>query len=89
MAIVYDECPHCGNQIIKGAMKCMACGKILKTANEQQASIDRYRKSQEGDGFFGKIVRFAIFILFLAAAWYVYSNYQVEILSFIKGLLKK
>ena len=89
MPIVYDECPYCGRQVIKGAMKCMGCGKILKTAEEQQASIQRYTESQQGGGFFGKIVKIVIFMLVLAAAWYAYSNYRVEILSFIDGLLKR
>ena len=89
MSIAYDDCPYCGRQVIKGAMKCMGCGKILKTAEEQQASIQKYTKSQQGGGFFGKTVKIVIFILLLVAAWYVYNNYQVEILSFIKGLLKK
>ena len=89
MPIVYDECPYCGRQVIKGAMKCMGCGKILKTAEEQQASIQRYTESQQGGGFFGKIVKIVIFMLVLAAAWYAYSNYRVEILSFINGLLKR
>ena len=89
MSITYDECPYCGRRIIKGAMKCMGCGKILKTAAEQQASIDRYTKSQQGGGFFGKMIKVLIFLLVIAAAWYAYRNYRVEILSFINGLMKK
>lgn len=88
MPIVYDECPYCGRQVIKGAMKCLGCGKILKTAEEQQASIQKYTKSQQGS-FFGKVVKIVIFILLLAAIWHAYNNYQVEILSFINRLLKR
>ena len=88
MPIAYDECPYCGRQVIKGAMKCLGCGKILKTAEEQQASIQRYTESQQG-GFFSRVVKIVIFILVLAAAWYAHKKYQTEILSFIKGLLKR
>ena len=88
MPIDYDECPYCGRQVIKGAMKCLGCGKILKTAEEQQASIRKYAESQQ-DSFFGRAVKIVIFILLLAAIWYAYSNYQTEISSFIEGLLKR
>ena len=88
MPIEYDECPYCGRQIIKGAMKCPGCGKTLKTAEEQQASIQKYAESQQV-GFFGRMVKIVIFILLLAAAWHAYSNYRVEILAFINGLLKR
>ena len=88
MPIAYDECPYCGRQVIKGAMKCLGCGKILKTAEEQQASIQKYTESQQ-DSFFGRVIKIVIFILLLAAAWHAYSNYRVEILAFIKGLLKR
>ena len=89
MPIEYDDCSYCGRKVIKGALKCMGCGKILKTAEEQQVSIKRYTESQQGDGFFGKAVKIVIFLAVLAAAWHAYSNYRVEILSFINGLLKR
>ncbi|MDT8316519.1 MAG: hypothetical protein RQ824_00820 [bacterium] len=88
MPISYDECPYCGRQVIKGAMKCLGCGKVLKTAEEQQVSIQRYAESQHASSF-GRVAKVVIFILLVAAIWYAYNNYQADISSLIKDLLKR
>ena len=83
-----ESCPHCGKPIIKGAMRCMGCGKILKTAAEQQRSIDRYKETQE-TSFFAKLFKFfffAVVILVLAVAYKLFGN---EIRHFISAFVKK
>ncbi|MDH3973010.1 MAG: hypothetical protein OEV42_01905 [Deltaproteobacteria bacterium] len=82
----FEACPYCGKKIMKGAMRCMACGKILKTADEQQLSIERYKKSQESS-FINTIVKFIFFLLFIAALGILYRFYGDQILDFIRPYL--
>ena len=84
----FETCPHCGKQVMKGAMRCIGCGKILKTAEQQQASIERHKESKE-KSFFGKFLKFLFFILFLIAASIIYRNYSDQIMTLINSLLKK
>jgi uncharacterized membrane protein YvbJ len=73
MAISYDSCPHCGQTVIKGAMRCLGCGKILKTAEEQAASIERLKKSKKKMQFMS-IVKFVLFIIVIIVLYYVFSE---------------
>jgi uncharacterized membrane protein YvbJ len=73
MAISYDSCPHCGKTVIKGAMRCLGCGKILKTAEEQAASIERLKQSKKKMQFMG-IVKFVLFIIVILVLYYVFSE---------------
>ena len=78
-------CPHCGKQIMQGAMRCPGCGKILKTADEQQASIDRFKDKNEGNGIGNIIIKLIILIIIISAAY----RYHTEKIEFIKGLLER
>jgi len=88
MSPAFEACPYCGRKIIKGAMKCMGCGKILKTAAEQQRSIERYKDSQKSS-FFAKILKYIFFLLFFLVLGVVYKFYGVEIIHFVSDLIKK
>jgi len=79
MAIRYDNCPHCGQTIIKGAMRCLSCGKILKTAEEQAASIERLKKSKKQMPLKG-ILKFIFFIISIIVLYFIFSD---EISEFI------
>lgn len=83
----FEACPYCGKKIMKGAMRCMACGKILKTPEEQQLSIDRYKKSRESS-LINKLMKFILFLFFIGAAGIMYKYYDDQILDFIKSLIK-
>lgn len=86
MAPDFETCPYCGRKIIKGAMRCLGCGRILKTADEQQESIRRFKESQKSFAF-GKLLKFIFFILFLLALGVVWQFYSDRIVAFIKNLL--
>lgn len=84
----FEACPYCGKKIMKGAMRCMACGKILKTAEEQQASIERYKQAKQTD-WFSKFVKFIFFIFILITAAVVFTRYGDSLTEFIKQFLHK
>lgn len=80
MAIIYDRCPHCGQTVIKGAMRCLSCGKILKTAEEQAASIERLKKSKKKLPL-KSILKFVFFIIVILVLYYVFSEEIAELLD--------
>lgn len=76
MAENFDACPYCGNTIMKGAMRCVACGKIVKTADEQADAIKTLTKTKKKfrvPGFF-KLIAF----LLAAGAAYHYFPDQIN-----------
>ena len=85
MADIYSECPRCGQILMKGAMKCVGCGKILKTAEEQHASIQKFKEAPKGFDF-AKVLKFIIFLTGLALIYHFFSDQIGEIFN---GLLKK
>jgi uncharacterized membrane protein YvbJ len=81
----YFDCPFCGQKLMKGAMKCVGCGKMLKTADEQQASIQKLKESPRGFDF-TKALKFIIFLVGLALIYHFFSDQITEIFN---NLLKK
>ena len=84
MDIQTDICPYCGQQILKGAMRCLACGRILKTPEEQAEAIERLRKAKKGFNF-GGLVKFLSFLCAAAVLYYFFSDELKELLSKILG----
>lgn len=80
-----EACPYCGANIMKGAMRCPGCGKILKTAEEQTASIKKHMEARKKFNYPG-LVKLIIFII---AASVVYYYYYDQIVAFVKSLLEK
>lgn len=76
------NCPYCGKEIMKHAMKCMHCGKILVTAQEQRDSVAHVQASREKTPF---VMLFKIAVL-LVIAGAVFS-YKDEILEIINKFL--
>jgi uncharacterized membrane protein YvbJ len=73
MALSYDRCPHCGQTVIKGAMRCLSCGKILKTAEEQAVSIERLKKSKKKVSL-KSFLRFIFYLGVIVVLFYVFSE---------------
>lgn len=73
------NCPHCGQEIMKGAMRCPSCSKILKTAEEQLASVER-ASQKEDQSIVGPIIKWTVIIVIIAAA-YRYKDELLEILG--------
>lgn len=76
------NCPYCGKEIMARAMKCMHCGKILVTADQQMASAKHVLAKNEKSPF---VMLFKI-ALFLVIAGTIY-NYKDELLDIIKKFL--
>jgi uncharacterized membrane protein YvbJ len=85
MSLNYDTCPYCGQKVLKGAMRCIGCKKILKTPEEQAESIEKLKASQKKF----KISGYIKFIIFLIALGIIYNYFSEEILDFIMPLLEK
>ena len=47
MSYKIENCPYCHQKMIKGAMRCVACGKILQTPEEQIATIEKLQSKQK------------------------------------------
>ncbi len=82
MSFDFDTCPHCGQRVLKGAMRCTGCGKILKSPEEQLASIKKFKESKKRFNT-GKLLKFIIFLL---AAGIIYHYYSEEIIEFIRNI---
>jgi len=80
-----DQCAYCGSNILKGAMRCVSCGKILKTPEEQSAAIRKMVKSQQSMMIKKAMKLAAVFI----ATGVVYYFYGDRIQEFLLMLLDK
>jgi uncharacterized membrane protein YvbJ len=81
----FDVCPHCGQKILKGAMRCTGCGKILKTREEQIASIRNHRESKKRFNVRG----FLEIVIILCALGYLIYHFSDQISEFLRSILKK
>jgi len=79
----YDSCPYCGQRVLMGAMRCLKCGKILKTPEEQIYSIQKLKESKEGF----KTGRYLKTIILLCAIGIIYHLFADQIVELIRGLL--
>jgi DNA-directed RNA polymerase subunit RPC12/RpoP len=79
----YDNCPYCGQRVLMGAMRCLKCGKILKTPEEQMSSIQNLKESRKGFN----TGRYLKFIILLIAIGIIYNFYSDQIVGLIRSLL--
>ena len=73
-----DLCAYCGSNILRGAMRCVSCGKILKTPEEQSAAIRTIEKSQSSFKL-RKILKLIVFLVSSGVVYYFYSDRIQEI----------
>ncbi len=83
MADNYGTCPHCGNIIMRGAMRCGKCGNLTKTSEEQTASIKKLSEANKKL----PLVRFIKLLAFLLAAGVVYHYFSDHITYFCLSIL--
>lgn len=74
-----DSCPHCGNKVLKGAMRCPSCGKIIKTAEEQKATIEKLQTQKKSFNIF-RTLRIIVFIII---AYLIYRYFLEDITAFL------
>lgn len=79
----FDACPYCEQKILKGAMRCPACRRILLTPEDQLDTIEKIMNIEKGFNF-GKLIKS---ILVLLALWAVYYYFYDRILDFIYSFL--
>jgi DNA-directed RNA polymerase subunit RPC12/RpoP len=79
----FDTCPYCGRKILKGAMKCLGCGRILKTPEEQKETIEKLRKSKKSFNI-GRLLKFIVLLLAVGIIYYYFSD---QIVVFIERVL--
>lgn len=83
MSTGFDKCPHCGQKVVKGAMRCARCGRLLITPEEQLERIERLKRAKKGFGA-GGLFKFLILLAVLGGVWYFLSD---RIIEFVRGLL--
>jgi uncharacterized membrane protein YvbJ len=81
----YSVCPYCGKSVMKGAMRCVSCCKLLKTPDEQAESIRQLTAKKKRFNFRGMIK----LLFLLAAVGYVYFYYSDRVIQFVRGMLDK
>ncbi|NIR17482.1 MAG: hypothetical protein GWN86_27655 [Desulfobacterales bacterium] len=86
MAFQYDNCPKCGSQIIKGAMRCTSCGALLTTAKDQEERIKRLRESQKKSFPSGAIAKLVAVLVIAGVLWYFFSE---QIAAFVRSALNR
>jgi DNA-directed RNA polymerase subunit RPC12/RpoP len=83
MADHFGTCPQCSNKIMMGAMRCGKCGNLLKTAEEQAASMKKLREANKKSPLAG----FIKLLAFLLVAGVVYHYFSDYITSFCLSIL--
>jgi hypothetical protein len=63
-----------------GAMRCVGCGKILKTPEEQADSIKKLKESKKSFNI-GRFFRLIILILVIAILYYFFSEQIIELIN--------
>jgi uncharacterized membrane protein YvbJ len=80
-----DLCAYCGGTILRGAMRCVSCGKMLKTPEEQSAAIREMEKNQKGI-MIKKLMKLAVVFIASGVVYYFFAD---RIQEFVLMLLDK
>lgn len=76
----FSTCPHCGKRVLKGAMRCVGCGRILKTPEEQLASIKQLELSERRFKK-RKILKFIVLLATLGVIIFFFSGHIIEFIG--------
>ncbi|GBE04567.1 MAG TPA: hypothetical protein ENG95_05420 [Nitrospirae bacterium] len=85
MKVSFDECPYCGQKIMKGALRCPGCRKILTTPEDQAETIKKIMEIKKGFDV-KKLIKYSV--LFLAAL-IVYMYFYDHIHDFVSSILSR
>ncbi len=77
-----DTCPYCGKRVLRGAMRCIGCGKILKSPEEQMASIEKLKGTRKKSNI-GAIIKFILLLFAIGLIYYFFSD---KIIAFIRNI---
>lgn len=85
MAMEFSSCPHCGIKLVQGAMRCVSCGRILKSPEDQMESINRVRQKKKSVNI-GSMVKLSLLLIALIVA---YTKFSPQITALIQRALGK
>ena len=80
----FDICPYCGQQVLKGALRCVQCNKILQTAQEREVLIQKFKESKKSYGI-RKLLKFIILLIAFGIIYFFFSDH---IFTFIYKILR-
>ena len=79
-----DNCPYCQQTVMKGAMRCVACGKILQTSEDRIATIDKLLSKPKFN--VRKFLKRTVMIIILGVLYYYFSERLIEIIKNTIGI---
>jgi len=80
----FDICPYCGQQVLKGALRCGRCNKILQTPQEREVLIQKFKESKKSFDI-GKLLKFIILLIAFGIIYFFFADY---IFKFIHEILR-
>jgi uncharacterized membrane protein YvbJ len=81
----YTYCHHCGKRLLAGAMRCVSCGKILKTPEEQIESVE-IAKGKKKTFNVWPVIKVVLFVLIIGI---VYNKFSDQIIAYLHQLIGK
>jgi hypothetical protein len=69
---------------MKGAMRCVACGKILQTPEEQIAAIEKLQSKQKFN--INRLLNYTVMIIILGVLYYYFSERLIGTIKNIIGI---
>lgn len=73
------DCPYCNQKLMKGAMRCVACGRILQTTEERIAVIEKLQAKKKFNVL--NLIKPIVMIIVFAILYYHYSDKIIEIIK--------
>jgi hypothetical protein len=70
--------------VLKGALRCGRCNKILQTPEERKVLIQKFRESKK-EFDTGKVIKFVILLIALGIIFFFFSDYMFD---FIHKILR-
>ena len=82
-----DICSYCGQIILKGAFRCIKCGKLLKTAHERVDSLQKFKEPEKRKLNIGSLIKSVIFLLAIGTAFLYLTNHNNPVEGNINSVL--
>ena len=79
MSNKFENCPYCHQKVFKGAMRCVACGKILQTPEERIAIIEKLQSKHKFN--IKRFLKCTVMIIILGVLYYYFSERLIEIIK--------
>jgi hypothetical protein len=80
----FDICQYCGQQVLRGALRCMRCNKVLQTPQEREVLIQKFKESKKSFDL-GNLLKFIILLIAFGVIYFFFPDY---IFKFIYEILR-